>query len=530
MFPTGGYVTADTTEDSRTIHGAKAAGYLLLQLAHSDVAFCLIVRKGHFRYRQKAKDFRLVFLQPVKQASGFASGRTPLFPLLWRWKGTFLLASSYDRIIFPKVGFYLLLCQHPVIFVLVESPEQLFHLYGPLVAITFVASFKFPEQMPLKVGEENSYTVTVNLDGTQLSRTSSVKDLAFQTTKRVLVEEATGQWCTNCPRGILALENLEQLFGDDVVSIGVHGTGNSGQDIFAYDSYCNSLGFTAFPSGVVNRIDTLYQPTAVIYGETGSYYSFNSPSGNMTFLDIVQREFSMNPIAEADINVTKADYDTQKKTVTVDGGVNYAVNLKNLNQNILFVIVENGLEGVQANNCYTSTDPLMGRFGKGGELGQPNPTVTFNHVARRVLDEYYTGMAGLIPVNVTANSPVEFTLERTAPDNVVNWANAELVVAVLNNNTGQVVNVVKVPFTIDGTSGIGSVNASGEDISINSENGMINVNASGDVNVAVYDASGSLVGTKAGSGQVSIATANGGLYIVKATVDGASVVKKVVVR
>lgn len=172
----------------------------------------------------------------------------------------------------------------------------------------------------------------------------------------------------------------------------------------------------------------------------------------------------------------------------------------------------------------------MGRFGKGGELGQPNPTVTFNHVARRVLDEYYTGMAGLIPVNVTANSPVEFTLERTAPDNVVNWANAELVVAVLNNNTGQVVNVVKVPFTIDGTSGIGSVDASGEDISINSENGMINVNASGDVNVAVYDASGSLVGTKAGSGQVSIATANGGLYIVKATVDGASVVKKVVVR
>ena len=391
-------------------------------------------------------------------------------------------------------------------------------------------TIKFPEQMPLKVGEENSYTVTVNLDGTQLSRTSSVKDLAFQTTKRVLVEEATGQWCTNCPRGILALENLEQLFGDDVVSIGVHGTGNSGQDIFAYDSYCNSLGFTAFPSGVVNRIDTLYQPTAVIYGETGSYYSFNSPSGNMTFLDIVQREFSMNPIAEADINVTKADYDTQKKTVTVDGGVNYAVNLKNLNQNILFVIVENGLEGVQQNNCYTSTDPLMGRFGKGGELGQPNPTVTFNHVARRVLDEYYTGMAGLIPVNVTANSPVEFTLERTAPDNVVNWANAELVVAVLNNNTGQVVNVVKVPFTIDGTSGIGSVNASGEDISINSENGMINVNASGDVNVAVYDASGSLVGTKAGSGQVSIATANGGLYIVKATVDGASVVKKVVVR
>lgn len=393
-----------------------------------------------------------------------------------------------------------------------------------------VYTIKFPEQMPLTVGEENPYTITVNLDGTQLSRTSSVKDLAFQTTKRVLVEEATGQWCSNCPRGILALENLEQLFGDKVVSIGVHSTGNSGQDLFAYDDYCNAIGITAFPSGLVNRIDTLYQPTAMIYGTTGSYYSFNSVAGNETFLDIVQREFSTNPIADADINVLKADYNTSNKTVTINGNVNYAVNLNNLNQNMLVVIVENGLEGVQSNNCYTSTDPLLGRFGKGGELGQPNPTVTYDHVARRVIDEYYTGMAGMIPANVTANSPVEFSIERTAPDNVVNWNNAEVVVAVLNNNTGLVVNVAKVPFTVDGVTGIGSVNADADDINIVATDGHIVVNAAGDVNASVYDASGRMVDAKTGYGTVSFAMSDGGLYIVKATVDGASVVKKVVLK
>ena len=392
-------------------------------------------------------------------------------------------------------------------------------------------TIEFPEDMPLALGEENSYTVAVSLDGTQLSRTGSVKNLAFETTKRVLVEEATGQWCQNCPQGILALENLNTLFGDKVVSIGVHGTGGSGQDIFAYDNYCSALGFTAFPNGLINRIDTLYAPLARVYdADYNVSYSYNSPAGNQTFLDIVQREFEQNPIADADINITKADYDSANKRITIDGNVNYAVNLDNINQNLLVVVLENGLSGNQANNLYTSTDPLFGPFGQGGELGSANPIVTFDHVARRVIDEYYKGMAGMIPGNVVANSPVAFNVARTAPDNVADWKNAEVVVAVLDNNTGLVVNVNKVPFTIDGVSGIGSVNAGADGVDVNVEGGEIVVNASGDVNVSVYDASGSLVGMASGSGKVGVGVNNGGLYIVKATVDGASVVKKVVVR
>lgn len=390
-------------------------------------------------------------------------------------------------------------------------------------------TIEFPDELPLTVGEENDYTITVSLDGTQLSRNGSVKNLAFETTKRVLVEEGTGQWCGNCPAGILALENLDKMFGDQVVSIGVHG---GGADIFAYQTYCDALGFSAYPTGQVNRIDTLYVPTVKTYDpETlEERFSFNSLAGNETFLDIVQREFEQNPVADADVNILKADYVSAEKRIVVEGNVKYAVNLNNLNQNMLFVIVENGLEGSQANYFYSNSDPLFGRFGQGGEFGQNNPTITFDHVARRVIDDYFNGMAGMIPANVTANSPVEFTVDRTAPDNVVNWANAEIVAAVINNNTGRVVNVAKVPFTVDGVSGIGSVGAEAEGVSVVTVGGSIVVSAAGGVNVAVYDASGSLVGTKAGSGTVSVDTGNKGLYIVKATADGASVVRKVVVR
>lgn len=393
-------------------------------------------------------------------------------------------------------------------------------------------TFEFPEELPLTAGVDNPYTISVTIDGVQVSRSGSVKNLAFQTTKRVLVEEGTGQWCGNCPLGILSLENLETLFGDQVVAIGVH-DGSGGGDTFNYQAYCSALGFSAYPTGRVNRIDTLYAPMGTVYDPVTltSAYSFNSAAGNETFLDIVQREFEQNPIAEADVNIATANYDTQNRTVTIAGDVNYAVNLTGINQSLAFVIIENGLMGSQHNYFYTSSDPLLGRFGQGGECGQSEVDIEYEDVARYVIDNSFSGIAGTVPANVESGVPNAFSIERTAPDNVANWANAEIVVILLNNNTGRVVNVAKVPFTVDGATGIGSVASGEQGLSIGTADGEIVVNADGDVNVTVYDASGSLVGAESGSGKVSVSTGNGrGLYIVKATADGTSVVKKVVVR
>lgn len=384
-------------------------------------------------------------------------------------------------------------------------------------------TFDFPDEMPLTVGEENAYTISVTLDGTTVSRSSSVKNLAFQTTKRVLVEEGTGQWCGNCPAGILALENLEELFGDKVVSIGVHSGGGGGSDVFAYEAYATALGFTAYPTGSVNRIDTLYMPT---YTSATEGSSFNSPEGNVTFLDIVQREFEQNPVVDADIEVSKAVYDITTRRISIEGNINYAVNLSQLNQNIAFIIIENGLSGWQTNYFYTNSDPLFGRFGQGGEFGESHPTITFDHVARRVVDDYFAGLQGMVPSSVSAGEPVAFSIQRNAYDNVSDWANAEVAVVLLNNNTGRVVNVVKAPFTV--IKGVEDAGADG--ISIFAADGSVNVIAGGAIEAAVYDVSGKLVGMESGSDNVSVNVDGNGLYIVKAVADGKSVVRKVVVR
>ena len=387
--------------------------------------------------------------------------------------------------------------------------------------------FEFPEEMPLVEGEENKYTITVNVDGNQFSREGSVKNLMFETKKRVVVEKITGQPCGYCPGGIIASDYIEQLFGDDYIPVEIHSTA-MGEDAYAYDNYANYFNPEGIPAGLVNRLNkTVYQPLAVIDG----IYSYNGDGkSSTTWLDLVQEEFENNPVADADINVTKANVNTATRQIEIEGNVNYAVNLNSVNQNILFVVVENGLTGTQ-HNYYQQRGYANQTILSEWHAMDEYVSWTYNHVARRVVDDLYTGISGLIPVSVEADNAIPFSLTRSAYDNVTNWWNAELVAMLIDNNTGRIVNAVKAPFTVDGSTGINSVATdNGEGIAIAVNGGDVNVNAAGNVTVTVYNVNGSLVGMADGEGSVNVPTNGKGLYIVKAKAGDASVVKKVVVR
>lgn len=397
-------------------------------------------------------------------------------------------------------------------------------------------TFEFPDELPLTVGEENDYTITIDVDGNKLSRSGSVKNLAFETTKRVVLEKATGLPCGFCPAGIEATEYISQLFGDKFIPVEIHSS-LMGTDPYAYDNYFSYFGFSALPQGIVNRRGTIYGPYATITDPVSfeSVYSFSGDETNTTWLDEVQSEFDENPIADADVYLTKANYNTDSRQIEIEGNVNYAVNLNSVNQSVVFVITESGLAGTQKNyfvqegyQAYDGNKILSDWYGPGITESVP---YAYDHVARRVVDDLYTGVPGLIPVTVEAGSPIPFTITRSAYDNVSNYGKAELVAMLVDNNSNRVVNAVKVPFTVNGEyTGIGSVTTDGSDVSVAVNGGDITVNAAGEVNVAVYDASGTLVGQTSGEGTVSVPANGKGLYIVKATASGASVVKKVMIR
>lgn len=393
-------------------------------------------------------------------------------------------------------------------------------------------SFEFPDQLPLTVGNENRYTISINLDGNQLSQQGNIKDLAFETTKRVVIEKATGTECGFCPSGILAFENLERLFGDQFIPVEIH-SNLMGSDPYAMDNYVSYFGVSALPSGFVNRIDTIYTALGQIVDPVSfeQVYSYNSESGNETYLDIVQREFEQNPNPDADITLTTAACDVESRTLSIAGNVNYAVNLSSLNQNIVFVVLENGLTGRQHNYYVNYTDPMFSDWAQGGIYGQSYVDYTYNHVARRVVNDSYAGITGLIPLNVVAGEPVEFSFNVPMYDNVYNWGNAELVAMLVDNNTGLVINSTVIPFTVNAPTGIGSAESADGGISIKGGDGKVTVSSASDVNVTVTGINGSLAGTASGKGEVSVNVNGGnGIYVVKATTDDSTIIRKVVVR
>lgn len=76
--------------------------------------------------------------------------------------------------------------------------------------------------------------------------------------RRVLLEEFTGQRCTNCPAAHAVIEKLEEQYGDELVVVSIH-AGNFG--IAAPNGlmqpegneYASHWGVTAYPAGVVDR-------------------------------------------------------------------------------------------------------------------------------------------------------------------------------------------------------------------------------------------------------------------------------------
>lgn len=385
-------------------------------------------------------------------------------------------------------------------------------------------SFTFPDKLPLTVGAQNKYTISIDLGGTVYSQTNTISNLAFETTKHVVIEEGTGAWCGYCPLGILAMENLEKLYGDQVIPIAIHSANGQG-DIYDYSAYTAYLGVSSFPTGLVNRIDTVYAPAI----SSGNDYYFETSEGNKTFHDIAKREFEN--YAVADVCIDKAVYDVESKNIQIMGNVNYALDMNSLNHNIAFVVLEDNLSGKQNNYFYMNTNPFFGKFGSGGEFGENAPIIQYVDVARKVPNNNFAGESGLIPVSVTADQPVAFNKVFSLPENVSNWDNAKVVVMLIDANTERVLNAARLKFAA-GTAGINDATVSENGITISGENGSINVNGGSDLNVTVYDVSGSVISNaNSTSGAVKVSTGGkNGLFIVKATSDGVSVVKKVIVK
>lgn len=265
-------------------------------------------------------------------------------------------------------------------------------------------------------GEPDTYTVNNTATATLTER-----DPAFL--RRIVVEEGTGDWCGWCPRGIVGLEMIKEMYGDRVITIAVHV-----DDVYATDDYMPLLNIVySLPGCMVNR------------RLNGDPYSNIQRMVGSEIEEPVSVGYTLKATVYDDSEV-KAVSDIVVDTEVDASGLRFA-----------FTVVEDGLLGNQ-HNSYSGGSTEMA----GWELLPPLVVnYEYKDVARGIYPEY-SGTAlfdGLFEPGNSYSCEYIFYL----PDYIQNTDNIRIIGMVIDASTGFIINACEVvPLRESGVDTVGS--------------------------------------------------------------------------
>lgn len=349
--------------------------------------------------------------------------------------------------------------------------------------------FTFSTPFPLEIGTTNPFSIDILLGEREETYSGSIYNLAFETTKHVVLEEMTGIDCPNCPQGIIAIEKLENIFGEQFIPISIH---SYPKDPYAGSmlGYSTFLGLNGAPMARINRIPGIYYP---MYSAGGTYYDTYPESP--VWYDIVAQE--LNKLTVADLSLSAA-LSADEKNINYDVELRYALNADNQQLSLLLVVLEDGIVNYQQNNLGALSQPLFGEWGADGTLsgidtgGYAYP-VTHNDVARMLVGETMSGTIGLFPSTLNAGETYCANLSSQFPEVITGKQNATAVAMLIDTQSGEVINAAKAK--------VQSFNTGVEGVETSTNN-----------NTDVYSLSGVLVRKSATASDVR--SLPSGLYIV----------------
>lgn len=356
--------------------------------------------------------------------------------------------------------------------------------------------------------------------GTDLNAVNDTKSVDIygvskKISKKMLAEEATGTWCTWCPRGAVFMAKMKEDYPDDFIGIAVHN-----QDPMTLASYNTGLtnlpGFSGFPSVVVNRQN-------IIDPEEMPEY----------FTEIASRE-----VAPIEVNVQQTKVN---RKITISGDIEFYSNIDDADFSVVTVIVEDSVKGTTTGYAQVNSYSGGGNGVMGGFENLPNPVpasqMVYNEVGR-ALPFGFNGKNDIIPSKVKEGDVFLFSVDYTAPTSQ-KIENLHSVLFLVNNKTGQVVNAAKTEsfaVKVDDIAELDHVSLSPNPTS-NTSYLNINLNTSSDVNVNISNNMGQIVASKnygklSGLQILPIVADNfsSGIYFVQILVNGKSTVQKLIVE
>jgi thiol-disulfide isomerase/thioredoxin len=260
------------------------------------------------------------------------------------------------------------------------------------------------------------------------SISTALTTLSEKLPTKVVVEELTGTWCTFCPRGIVGLNMMNKEYGDNIITIAVHG----GEDPMKLAGY-NYGG--SFPSCYINRGDKTVDPYyGEVYGET--------PFGVKKVLD---KAFAKTVIGA--ISASAEWTDETKTAIKINTETRFAADMSNSRYAIGFIVLEDGLKGEGSDWAQVN--------GYSGDFSDPNfeeiavlPDrvigMEYDHVPVAVW-EPYRGVNGSVPSTIQENQLYFYSYVGKIQGNthIQDKERLTVVVLLLDNDTQRIINADK---------------------------------------------------------------------------------------
>ncbi len=323
----------------------------------------------------------------------------------------------------------------------------------PIIGIGEKFAFNAKVNSPEATG---SYDFTVKLtkiNGKAPAKESVGKGQIFIISRlvqhTVFFEEFTGMWCGGCPQGIVAIEKIKNLYGDDkVVVVAAHD-----KDPLSCRDY--SAIIKQIPGFPTAHVDRVYKGISPYFGTDGSNFGIKND---------IDKFLAKVPVAEI-----KSKPSLDGDILTAGAEVHFLYSGDASDYALGYVLTEDGMKNdkwTQTNFLYDKVewlerDPL---FEPWVNAEKKVKGVVFGEVAIAA-EGIESGIAGSIPAEVTEDVPVSHSVELNLKDykKIQNRDNLNLVVVLFNTKTGVVENSA-IMSVKDGASGIEEIE--GEDINV----------------------------------------------------------------
>jgi hypothetical protein len=377
-----------------------------------------------------------------------------------------------------------------------------------------------PGQYSLKVwvSNVNNGATDSNLVNDEIIKSLYVVNEIFP--KTTVYEEGTGSWCGWCVRGHAGLKDMLHNHQDDsFIGIAVHN--GDPMVVTAYDAAMATF-ISGYPSGIMNRVHK------------------DVDAGISAIEDAYAIEITRVPVAKIDIQ--NQVWNPATREISFDAVSTFALDMSNSNFNISGVIVENGVTGTatgynQANYYVPGAATAAGIDLIDWEginwKNLPNPipaaSMVYNHVGRALLGGF-DGFAGSVPTTVVYNTPYSYNMTYTLPT-TQDENNTELVVFVLDNVTGQIVNARMMPLNTQ----LSTNQFAKNDINLypNPSTGIVHFDTPNAVSIAIVDVLGKTVFTAQNvtkETNVDLSNLQKGVYFAKINGESGSFSKKIILK